>query len=120
MDVAQLSTTLAKIIARFQEQEMARPSPQVTAIVERDLVIVHMQEVLSPSERDLAQTDEGQVLLQRFNNLLFYEGSSPSVKEQVSRTMQREILDMQTSMSPLTGSLVVVFTLVGAGQVAAT
>ena len=51
--------------------------------------------------------------MQRFNNLLFNEGSVPSIKDQVAQTLKRTVLDVQTSLSPLTGSLVVVFMLGG-------
>ncbi len=41
----------------------------------------------------------------------FNVGSTPPIKQQVSEAVERPVLDLQTSLSPLTGSLVVVFTL---------
>jgi uncharacterized protein YbcI len=87
-----------------------RPS-RVTVMVEEDLVVVHLREVLPPSERALARTEAGQALLQRFSTLLFNSGSSPSVMEQVSQVLRREVVEVQTSLSSLSGSLVVVFAL---------
>jgi len=107
----QLSASLAEAIARFEEEEMGIRPGGVKVLVEEDLVMVHLREVLSPSERALAQTETGQAILQRFNARLFDGGSSPSIKEQISRALGREVLDVQTSLSPLTGSLVVIFTL---------
>ena len=111
MDVKELSAKLAAQIMKFEQEEMNAHPGEVTVIVEGDLVMVHIKEVLSPSERVLAQTEAGQTILQRFNNLLFNEGSVPSIKDQVSQTLKRTVLDIQTSLSPLTGSLVVIFML---------
>jgi uncharacterized protein YbcI len=109
--VDQLSASLAQAIARFEEEEMGIRPSSVRVLVEEDLVMVHLKEVLYPSERNLARTEAGQAILQRFNARLFDDGSSPSIREQVSRTFGREVLDVQTTLSPLTGSLVAVFTL---------
>ena len=107
----QLSASLAQAIARFEEEEMGIRPAHVKVLVEDDLVLVHVKEVLSPSERVLARTEAGQAILQRFNAMLFAGGSSPSIREQISRALGREVLDVQTTLSPLTGSLVAVFPL---------
>lgn len=107
----QLSASLAEAISRFEEEEMGAHPASVKVLVEEELVMVHLKEVLSPSERALAQTEAGQAILQRFNARLFDGGSSPSIREQISRTLGREVLDVQTTLSPLTGSLVAVFAL---------
>ena len=109
--VEQLSSSLAQTIARFEEEEMGIRPSRVTVMVEEDLVVVHLREVLSLSERALARTEAGQAMLQRFNTLLFNSGSSPSVMEQVSQVLRREVVEVQTSLSSLSGSLVVVFAL---------
>jgi len=109
--VEQLSASLAEVIARFEEEEMGIRPTEVKVLVEDDLVMVHLKGVLSPSERTLARTEAGQAVLQRFNSMLFAGGSSPSIREQISRTLRREVLDVQTTLSPLTGSLVAVFPL---------
>ncbi len=109
--VEQLSSSLARTIARFEEEEMGVRPSRVTVMVEDDVVIVHLREVLSPSERALARTEAGQAMLQRFNTLLFNSGSSPSVMAQVAQVLRREVVEVQTSLSALSGSLVVVFAL---------
>jgi len=109
--VDQLSASLAQAVARFEEEEMGIHPAHVRVLVEEDLVMVHIKEVLYPSERNLARTEAGQTILQRFNARLFDGGSSPSIKEQVSRAFGREVLDIQTTLSPLTGSIVAVFML---------
>jgi uncharacterized protein YbcI len=115
MDLKQLSDSLAARIASFREEDMGTRSGEVVVVVERDLCMIHIKEALSPSERILARSETGQALLQRFNNRLFNEGSEPSIKDEVASTLKRKVLDVQTSLSPLTGSLVVVFML---GQIA--
>ena len=107
----QLSASLAEAIARFEEEEMGVRPTRVKVLVEEDLVMVHLKEVLSPSERVLARTEAGQIILQKFNARLFDGGSSPSIREQISQALQRQVLDVQTTLSPLTGSLVAVFSL---------
>jgi len=109
--VEKLSSSLAETIARFEEEEMGVRPSRVTVVVEDDLVIVHLRDILSPSERALARTEAGQAMLQRFNTLLFNSGSSPSVMEQVAQVLKRQVVEVQTSLSSLSGSLVVVFSL---------
>ena len=116
MELAELSGHLCRVVARFEEEEMGRRPSEVRVIVEDELVLVHLKGVLSPSECDLAKTDTGQAILQRFNTLLFNAGSAPSVKQQVSEAVGGQVLDVQTTLSPLTGSLVVVFTLAEAAS----
>ena len=87
MKVEELSSTLAEAIMKFEEEEMGVSPADVSVMVEGDLILVHVKEVLSPSERSLAQTAIGQAVLQRFNNLLFDAGSRPSIQEQVSRAV---------------------------------
>jgi uncharacterized protein YbcI len=107
----QLSAALAQAIARFEEEEMGVRPAEVKVLVHDDLVMVHVKDVLSPSERALARTEAGQAVLQRFNAMLFAGGSSPSIREQVSTALNREVVDVQTTLSALTGSLVAVFSL---------
>ena len=111
LTLKQLSASLERAVEKFEEEEMGIRPGQVKVMMDEDLVMVHLKGVLSPSERALARTETGQAMLQRFNTLLFDAGSSPSIKEQVSQTLNREVLEVQTSLSPLTGSLVVLFPL---------
>ena len=111
MKTDELSTVLAEAIRTFEEEEMAVRPAQVTVMIGEELVLVHLTGVLSSSERALARTDIGQAVLMRFNTLLFNSGSDPSIKEQVSKALEREVIDVTTSLSPLTGSLIVVFSL---------
>ena len=109
--VEELSAHLAATISRFEAEEMGARPTQVTVLPQEDLIMVHLKGVLSPSERELARTEGGQAILQRFNNMLFHAGSSPSIEDQVAAVVGREVIEVQTSLSPLTGSLVVVFSL---------
>lgn len=109
----QLSASLAQAVARFEEEEMGIRPAGVKVLVEDDVVMVHLKDVLSPSERALARTEAGQAVLQRFNAMLFDGGSTPSIRQQVALALKREVLDVQTTLSPLTGSLVAVFSLGG-------
>ena len=109
--VEELSASLAAAIGRFEAEEMGARATGVTVMLQDDLVVVHLKGVLSPSERDLAQTQFGQAILQRFNTMLFGAGSSPSIRAQVATSLGRQVADVQTALSPLTGSLVVVFEL---------
>ncbi len=109
----ELAANLARTIARFEVEEMGVRPADVKVLVQDELVMVHVKDVLSPSERALARTEPGQAVLQRFNAMLFAGGSSPSVREQVARALNREVIDVQTTLSALTGSLVAVFSLGG-------
>ena len=111
MELRELSADLEAAVARFEEQEMGIRPAQVSVVVQSELVMVHIKGVLTPSERALARSDAGQAILQRFTTLLFNSGSEPSIRQQVSDAVGREIEDVQATLSPLTGSLVVVFPL---------
>jgi hypothetical protein len=80
-----------------------------TLLVEEDLVVVRVKGVLPPSEE--APADVAQTILERFDKVLAGAGSSPSIKEQVSGALKREVVDVRTALSPITGSLVAMFLL---------
>ena len=75
-----------------------------TLLVEEDLVVVRVKGVLPPSEE--APADVAQAIVERFNKVLVGAGSGPSIKEQISSALKREVVDVQTALSPITGSLV--------------
>jgi uncharacterized protein YbcI len=109
--VEHLSSGLAEAIAQFQEEEMGTRPAEVSVTVGEDLVMVHLKDVLTPSERSLARTEAGQAVLQRFNTLRFNAAPSDKVQHEVAQTLNREVVEVLTNLSPLSGSLVVIYML---------
>jgi uncharacterized protein YbcI len=81
--VEHLSSVLAEAIAQFQEEEMGTRPAEVSMTVGEDLVMVHLKDVLTPSEHSLARTEAGQAVLQRFNTLRFNAAPSDKVQQSI-------------------------------------
>jgi len=107
----ELQAAIADLVERFERQEMGIQPTSVNVMVKGDVVIVHLKEVLPAAEKHLALTGQGQDLVSRFATMLFRGGAQPSVEQLIARAMGQQVLDVQTAISPLTGSIVAMFEL---------
>ncbi len=107
---ADLKDTICEEITKFQELQMGIVPRKATVMIEEDMIVVHLKEMLSPAENHLALSQKGQYLLMEFNVLLF-EGPRQYLEDVIVETMGRKVVDVQTAISPLTGSIVALFML---------
>lgn len=110
-DEIDLQRAIADLVERFEQQEMGIQPTSVNVMVRGDVVIVHLKEVLPAAEKHLALTERGQDLVSRFATMLFRGGAQPSVEQLIARAMDKRVIDVQTAISPLTGSIVAMFEL---------
>ena len=106
-----MQAAIAELVDRFERQEMQIQPSSVNVMVRGDVVIVHLKEVLPAAEKHLALTAHGQELVAKFATMLFRGGAQPSVEQLIARAMGKRVLDVQTAISPLTGSIVAMFEL---------
>ncbi len=106
-----LQAAIGDLVEQFERQEMGIRPSSVNVMVRGDVVIVHLKEVLPAPEKHLALTERGQDLVERFTTMLFKGGAEPSVEQLIADAMDRRVLDVQTAISPLTGSIVAMFEL---------
>ena len=107
---ADLQVELGAILERFEREQMqVTPSKTTVAIVD-NLLIAHLKDILSQAEKTLAATRDGQVLMQQFNEMLFAHVWE-ELKMRAEQQLQRRVVDVQTTLSPQSGSIVAVFTL---------
>lgn len=116
MENAELQTAIAGLVERFEREEMGAQPTAVNVMVRGGVVIVHLKEVLPAAQKHLALTERGQDLVAKFATMLFRGGARPSVEQLISRMIGKEVLDVQTAISPLTGSIVAMFELGEAAQ----
>ena len=109
-DLERLRAVISQTIGQFEEKQMGVKPKEVKVIIDSDLIIIHLKEMLSPAEKHLALSEKGQSILQHFNNMLF-EDAQPLIEDLVVETMGKDMVDVQTAISPLTGSIVAVFSL---------
>ena len=110
-DDAKLQKAIAELVEQFELNQMGIQPTSVNVLVRGDVVIVHLKEILPAAEKHLALTERGQDLVSRFATMLLREGARPSVEQLIATTMGKRVLDVQTAISPLTGSIVAMFEL---------
>jgi uncharacterized protein YbcI len=113
LDEGRLQDDIAALVEQFEFEQMGIQPTRVNVMVRGDVVIVHLKEILPAAEKHLALTERGQDLVSRFATMLFREGAHPSLEQLISSAMGKPVLDVQTAISPLTGSIVAMFELGG-------
>jgi uncharacterized protein YbcI len=111
LDYARLQRDIADLVEQFELEQMGIRPTSVNVMVRGDVVLVHLKEVLPAAEKHLALTERGQDLVSRFATMLFRGGAHPSLEQLISTAMGKPVLDVQTAISPLTGSIVAMFEL---------
>ena len=107
---ADLQAELGLILEQFEREQMQVVPDHTTVALVDNLLIAHLKGILSEAEKTLAATRDGQVLLQQFNELLFAHVWE-ELKARAEQHLGLRVIDVQTTISPQSGSIVAVFTL---------
>ena len=111
MEIAKdLQEELVELLERFEREQMQLTPSKTTVALVDDLLVAHLQGIMSQAEKALAATRDGQVLMQQFNELLFAHVWD-ELKGRAEERLGRRVVDVQTTLSPKSGSIVAVFTL---------
>ncbi|NBC00467.1 MAG: DUF2294 family protein [Bacteroidetes bacterium] len=106
----QVESELTAAISRFERDYLGRGPKQARTFIVEDLVVVRLQGILSPAERQLSHENGGVELIKQMRIRLI-ESSSDALCGFVEDETGVDVISMHTDISARTGERVFVFSL---------
>lgn len=106
----QVESELTAAIARFERDYLGRGPKEARTFIVEDLVVVRLQGILSPAERQLSHESGGVELIKQMRTRLI-ESSSDALRGFVEEETGAEVISLHTDISARTGERVFVFSL---------
>lgn len=113
MSKGQIEAAISKAIIEFEKEYMGRGPDETRTYFLDDLVVVRLQRVLTPAEKQLAKADDaakGRHLVKQVRTELL-ERARPLLEKTISQITGRKLLSLHTDISTTTGERIIVFTL---------
>lgn len=113
MSKGQIEAEISKAIVEFEKQYMGRGPDETKTYFLDDIVVVRLQRVLTPAEKQLAGADDnarGRQLVKQVRTELL-EKARPLLEKTISGITGRNIISLHTDISTITGERIIVFTL---------
>ena len=113
MSKGQIEAEVSEALIRFEKEYMGRGPDETKTYLLDDMVVVRLQRVLTPAEKQLARTDEsatGRGLVKQIRTELL-EKARPLLEATISGITGRKVVSLHTDISTVTGERIIVFTL---------
>jgi uncharacterized protein YbcI len=111
----QLEARISEALIKFEREYMGRGPEEAKSYLIGDLVVVRLRGVLTPAERQLAQSnpsDQGRNLIKQVRSELLERGR-PLLEALVSDITGQKVRSLHTDISTVTGERIIVFSLSG-------
>jgi uncharacterized protein YbcI len=105
----EVEAEITQAVVRFEKEYLGRGPLDARTFLVNDMVIVRLRGVLSPGDRKLAETREGQVLLKETRRQLF-ESCMGIFEEMIRQTTGGRLISLHTDFSTKTGERIIVLT----------
>jgi len=109
----QIEAEISEAIIKFEKEYMGRGPDETKTYFLDDMVVVRLQRVLTPAERQLAKANEstrGRGLVKQIRTELL-EKARPLLEKTVFDITGRKVISLHTDISTVTGERIIVFTL---------
>ncbi len=109
----QMEAEISDAVVKFEREYMGRGPEETKTYLLDDLIIVRLQGVLTPAERQLARSDaegNGRALIKQVRMELL-EKARPLLETIVRDITSQTVKSLHTDISTLTGERVIVFSL---------
>ena len=113
MSKGQIEAEISEAIIKFEKEYMGRGPDETRTYYLDDIVVVRLQRVLTPAEKQLAKADEsakGRALVKQVRAELI-EKARPLLEAAISGITDRKVVSLHTDISTVTGERIIVFTL---------
>ena len=113
MSKGQIEAEVSEALIKFEKEYMGRGPDETKTYLLDDMVVVRLQRVLTPAEKQLARTDEsatGRGLVKQIRTELL-EKARPLLEATISGITGRKVVSLHTDISTITGERIIVFTL---------
>jgi uncharacterized protein YbcI len=113
MSKGQIEAEISKAIVEFEKEYMGRGPDETRTYFLDDMVVVRLQRVLTPAEKQLAKADDsakGRALVKQVRTELL-EKARPFLDKAITDITGRKVVSLHTDISTFTGERIIVFTL---------
>jgi len=107
---SQLKRQIVEAVSSFQRDQMAVICESITVNFHTDTIVVTLDGVTCPAEKDYAQNREARELLERFYGELF-DVIKPILETRVQEILGRQIRQSRLNIYPESGAGVIVLAL---------
>ncbi len=106
----QIEAAVTEAITQFERDYLGRGPKEANSFIVENLVVVTLQGILSPAERQLSHENGGVELIKQMRTRLI-ESSSDDLCELVAEETGIDVVSMHTDISARTGERIFVFSL---------
>lgn len=106
----QIEAGVTESITQFERDYLGRGPKEAKSFIVENLVVVKLQGILSPAERQLSHENGGVELIKKMRTRLI-ESSSEDLSGLVTEVTGIEVVSMHTDISARTGERIFVFSL---------
>lgn len=105
----EIEAEMTQAIVKFEKEILGRGPLDARTFFVNDMILIRLRGVITPAERKLAESREGQNLVKETRRQLF-ECSMPQIEEMVEKIVGCHLISLHTDMSTKTGERVIVLT----------
>ncbi len=106
----QIEAAVTKAITQYERDYLGRGPKEAKSFIVENLVIIKLQGILSPAEKQLSHENGGVDLIKKMRTRLI-ESSSEELSQFVEEETGIEVVSMHTDISARTGERIFVFSL---------
>jgi uncharacterized protein YbcI len=106
----QIEAAVTEAITKYERDQLGRGPKEAKSFIVENLVVVKLQGILSPAERQLSHEDDGVELIKQMRRRVI-ESCSDDLCGLVEEETGVEVVSMHADISARTGERVFVFTL---------
>jgi uncharacterized protein YbcI len=101
---------ITQAVVKFEKDYFGRGPLDARAFFVNDMILIRLRGLLTPGDRKLAETREGQALLKETRRQLF-ESSIATFEEMIAQTVGCNLVSFHTDISTKTGERIIVLTM---------
>ena len=109
----QIEAEISEAIIKFEKEYMGRGPDETKTYYLDDIIVIRLQRVLTPAEKQLAKVNEsskGRALVKQIRTELL-EKARPLLEKAINDITKRSVVSLHTDISTVTGERMIVFTL---------
>ena len=106
----QLEDKISAAFTRFEKEHLGRGPEEVRTFILGDLILIRLKGILTPAEQQLAQNQEGRLLIKQVRVQLI-DNSKTILEEIIQSLTGRKVITIHSDISTITGERVFIFTL---------
>ncbi len=106
----EIEAEISEAMVKFEIDYMGRGPEEARTRIMEDMVLVRLNGVLTPAERQLAKTSEGVELIKRMRSTLI-QNARPLLSQVIGDITGAKVMGMHTDISTVAGERIIVFIL---------